>query len=270
MLWEDLKRNPENVWALGALVEVLKDPEPPRRGRGRARPPRENPRCRRHRPPQHALTPFIPSRARPFPSSAGLGTIDRRHRGRRTPLWLRTSHTSHFALRTSHSRTPHVERTSHPALRTDSGLRTPHSALRTFAISSLPNQTRNTRQNLRMHESDRSAVAQVCGGDGNAFQSLVERHSKYVFHVAYRLTGSSQDAEDVVQETFLKAYRQLSRFEARADFRTWLHRITVNCSIDFIRARRSARNRPGPLGCRGRGRRRPVARARARRPTGWR
>jgi RNA polymerase sigma-70 factor (ECF subfamily) len=90
-----------------------------------------------------------------------------------------------------------------------------------------------------MHESDRSAVAQVCGGDGNAFQSLVERHSKYVFHVAYRLTGSSQDAEDVVQETFLKAYRQLSRFEARADFRTWLHRIAVNCSIDFIRARRS-------------------------------
>jgi RNA polymerase sigma-70 factor (ECF subfamily) len=90
-----------------------------------------------------------------------------------------------------------------------------------------------------MHESDRSAVARVCGGDGTAFQSLVERHSKYVFHVAYRLTGSSQDAEDVVQETFLKAYRQLSRFEARADFRTWLHRIAVNCSIDYIRARRS-------------------------------
>jgi RNA polymerase sigma-70 factor, ECF subfamily len=90
-----------------------------------------------------------------------------------------------------------------------------------------------------MHESDRTAVAKVCGGDGNAFQSLVDRHSKYVFHVAFRLTGSSQDAEDVVQETFLKAYRQLSRFEARADFRTWLHRITVNCSIDYIRARRS-------------------------------
>lgn len=90
-----------------------------------------------------------------------------------------------------------------------------------------------------MHESDRQAVTQVVNGDGTAFQSLVERHSKYVFHVAYRLTGSSQDAEDVVQETFLKAYRQLSRFEARADFRTWLHRIAVNCSIDFIRARRS-------------------------------
>lgn len=90
-----------------------------------------------------------------------------------------------------------------------------------------------------MHDSDSSAVARVVDGDGNAFQSLVERHSKYVFHVAYRLTGSSQDAEDVVQETFLKAYRQLSRFEARANFRTWLHRIAVNCSIDYIRARRA-------------------------------
>jgi RNA polymerase sigma-70 factor (ECF subfamily) len=45
------------------------------------------------------------------------------------------------------------------------------------------------------------------------------------------------DAEDVVQETFLKAYKQLSRFESRANFSTWLHRIAVNCSIDLIRSR---------------------------------
>src|SRR5262245_31628194 len=89
-----------------------------------------------------------------------------------------------------------------------------------------------------MHESDRTAVANACDGDHDAFRSLVERHSRYVFNVAYRLTGSAQDAEDVVQIAFLKAYQQLSRFEARADFRTWLHRITVNCSIDLIRSRR--------------------------------
>jgi RNA polymerase sigma-70 factor (ECF subfamily) len=59
-----------------------------------------------------------------------------------------------------------------------------------------------------------------------------------VFSVAYRLTGSAEDAEDVVQNAFLKAYKQLSRFEARADFKTWLHRITVNCAIDLIRGRR--------------------------------
>jgi RNA polymerase sigma-70 factor (ECF subfamily) len=51
------------------------------------------------------------------------------------------------------------------------------------------------------------------------------------------MTGNAQDAEDVVQETFLKAYRQLGRFESRANFGTWLHRIAVNCSIDLIRGR---------------------------------
>ena len=89
-----------------------------------------------------------------------------------------------------------------------------------------------------MHESDRTSVARARDGDSEAFRSLVERHSRYLFNVAFRLTGSAQDAEDVVQDTFLKAYRQLNRFEARADFRTWLHRIAVNCSIDLIRTRR--------------------------------
>jgi RNA polymerase sigma-70 factor (ECF subfamily) len=89
-----------------------------------------------------------------------------------------------------------------------------------------------------MHESDRTAVALASDGDSESFRSLVERHSRYVFSVAYRLTGSVEDAEDVVQNAFLKAYKQLSRFEARADFKTWLHRITVNCAIDLIRSRR--------------------------------
>jgi RNA polymerase sigma-70 factor (ECF subfamily) len=89
-----------------------------------------------------------------------------------------------------------------------------------------------------MPESDRTTVARACDGDSEAFRSLVERHSRYVFSVAYRLTGSAEDAEDVVQTTFLKAFRQLSRFEARADFRTWLHKIAMNCSIDLVRSRR--------------------------------
>ena len=91
-----------------------------------------------------------------------------------------------------------------------------------------------------MHESDRdrAAVASARDGNSDAFRSLVERHSRYVFNVAYRLTANAPDAEDVVQTTFLRAYQQLSRFEARADFRTWLHRIAVNCSIDLIRSRR--------------------------------
>ncbi|MCA1563814.1 MAG: sigma-70 family RNA polymerase sigma factor [Acidobacteria bacterium] len=88
-----------------------------------------------------------------------------------------------------------------------------------------------------MPESDRVTVTRARDGDSEAFRALVERHSRSIFRVAHRMTGNQQDAEDVVQETFLKAYRQLTRFESRANFGTWLHRIAVNCSIDLIRSR---------------------------------
>ncbi|MBA3885539.1 MAG: sigma-70 family RNA polymerase sigma factor [Acidobacteria bacterium] len=89
-----------------------------------------------------------------------------------------------------------------------------------------------------MSHTDAAAVALARDGDSEAFRMLVERHSRAVFRLAHHMTGSAQDADDVVQETFLKAYRQLGRFESRANFGTWLHRIAVNCSIDLIRSRR--------------------------------
>jgi RNA polymerase sigma-70 factor (ECF subfamily) len=89
-----------------------------------------------------------------------------------------------------------------------------------------------------MPQTDAAAVALARDGDSEAFKALVERHSRAVYRLAHRMTGSPQDAEDVVQETFLRAYRQLGRFESRANFGTWLHRIAVNCSIDVIRARK--------------------------------
>ena len=88
-----------------------------------------------------------------------------------------------------------------------------------------------------MPQTDAAAVALARDGDSEAFRALVERHSRAVFRLAHRMTGNPSDAEDVVQETFLKAYKQLSRFESRANFGTWLHRIAVNCSIDLIRGR---------------------------------
>ncbi len=90
----------------------------------------------------------------------------------------------------------------------------------------------------RMEGVDRAAVAQVLAGDEDAFRALVERHSRAIFRLAYRMTANEQDAEDVVQETFLRAFRQLKRFESRSSFSTWLYRIAVNCSLDFIRKRR--------------------------------
>jgi RNA polymerase sigma-70 factor (ECF subfamily) len=88
-----------------------------------------------------------------------------------------------------------------------------------------------------MPELDAAVIAQARGGDSEAFRMLVERHSRAVYQLAYRVTGNAQDAEDVVQETFLKAYRQLGRFEARSSFGTWLHRIAMNCSVDLLRSR---------------------------------
>src|SRR5215213_3178627 len=88
-----------------------------------------------------------------------------------------------------------------------------------------------------MPQTDAAAVALARDGDSEAFRALVERHSRAVFRLAHRMTGNASDAEDVVQETFLRAYKQLGRFESRANFSTWLHRIAVNCSIDLIRAR---------------------------------
>jgi RNA polymerase sigma-70 factor (ECF subfamily) len=88
-----------------------------------------------------------------------------------------------------------------------------------------------------MQLDDAAAVAQAKGGDQEAFRVLVERHSRSIYRLAYRMTGKPEDAEDVVQETFVRAYKQLVRFEARSNFATWLYRIGFNCSIDYMRAR---------------------------------
>jgi len=89
-----------------------------------------------------------------------------------------------------------------------------------------------------MELGDSVAVAQARAGDPGAFRVLVERHSRNLFRLAYRMTGHQQDAEDVVQETFLRAYRQLAKFDERASFGTWLYRIAANCALDTIRARK--------------------------------
>src|SRR3954465_3761897 len=90
-----------------------------------------------------------------------------------------------------------------------------------------------------------AVLARARQGDSEAFRALVERHSRSVFRLAYRMTGNEHDAEDVVQESFLRAYRQLGRFESRADFGTWLYRIVANCSVDLMRARPSRQDQSG-------------------------
>src|SRR6195256_3053077 len=93
---------------------------------------------------------------------------------------------------------------------------------------------------MQMDATEAAAVlARARQGDSDAFRALVEQHSRSVFRLAFRMTGNEQDAEDVVQESFLRAYRQLGRFESRANFGTWLYRIVSNCAVDRMRSKQA-------------------------------
>src|SRR5438270_12154158 len=99
-----------------------------------------------------------------------------------------------------------------------------------------------------MELTDATFVAKARSGDADAFRVLVERHSRALFRLAFRMTGNEQDAEDVVQESFLRAYRQLGKFDERASFGTWLYRIATNCSLDPVRSRKRRSEQMAPAG----------------------
>ena len=89
-----------------------------------------------------------------------------------------------------------------------------------------------------MEDADAIAIERAKAGDSDGFRTLVQRHSRSVFRLAYRMTGNEFDAEDVVQETFLRAYKQLGNYESRSSFGTWIYRIASNYALDVIRSRK--------------------------------
>src|ERR1051325_9988800 len=90
-----------------------------------------------------------------------------------------------------------------------------------------------------MESLDAAAVALVRAGDRDAFRPIVERYSDMLFRLAYRITGNEADAEEIVQETFLRAYRKLDSFDGRSSVSTWLFRIATNCSLDLLDRRKT-------------------------------
>lgn len=80
-------------------------------------------------------------------------------------------------------------------------------------------------------------IERAIRGDLAAFQRLVERHSSQVFGLAFKLTCNADDADDVVQETFIKVWKKLGSFDGSAAFGTWLYRIASNSAIDLLRRR---------------------------------
>ncbi len=94
-----------------------------------------------------------------------------------------------------------------------------------------------------MPESDAVGVARAEAGDPDAFRDLVDRHSRRIYRLAFRMTGNAQDAEDAVQEALLRAYKQLRPVRVARELRDVAPPITVNCSIDLMRARSQERER---------------------------
>jgi RNA polymerase sigma-70 factor (ECF subfamily) len=85
--------------------------------------------------------------------------------------------------------------------------------------------------------SDARAVEQTLAGERDAYRVLVERYSLNLYRLAYRMTGNSHDAEEVVQEAFLRGYQKLGQFAGNSNFGTWVYRIAANYAIDRIRQR---------------------------------
>ena len=85
-------------------------------------------------------------------------------------------------------------------------------------------------------QPDEEIIASYVRGDHDAFALLVERHLTSVYGFALRLTGNSSDAEDIAQESFMKAWKHIARFEPqKARFKTWLMQIVRNTAIDHLR-----------------------------------
>ncbi len=87
-------------------------------------------------------------------------------------------------------------------------------------------------------EIDERLVARFRKGEAAAFDALVVRHRAGIYRLAYRLLGTHEDADDLAQEAFLRAYRSLARFRGESSFRTWMTRILINLAINARRSRR--------------------------------
>jgi RNA polymerase sigma-70 factor (ECF subfamily) len=93
-----------------------------------------------------------------------------------------------------------------------------------------------------MQVDDRTLVRQAQEGDLSAFDELIRRHQERVYATIYHMTSNHEDANDLTQETFVKAYKALGSFKGDSGFFTWVYRIAVNKTINFLKQRKNRHN----------------------------
>jgi RNA polymerase sigma-70 factor (ECF subfamily) len=97
------------------------------------------------------------------------------------------------------------------------------------------------RQNIAGQDEEAGFVLAAKSGDGQAFEILIERYQRRILAIARRFTRVREDAEDIVQQSFQKAFVHLHRFEGKSSFSTWLTRIAINEALMFLRKGRGIR-----------------------------
>jgi len=90
-----------------------------------------------------------------------------------------------------------------------------------------------------VRREERAAIEACLAGDASAFDALVVRHQKAIHRVCYRFTGNAEDAADLTQDVFVRAYRSLAKFRGTSAFSTWLYRIAVNVCLSFKASRKN-------------------------------
>jgi RNA polymerase sigma-70 factor, ECF subfamily len=111
-------------------------------------------------------------------------------------------------------------------------------------IAGFPKMSMDPAPHEALERPESALVAEAKSGNNTAFEELVNRYERKIYRLALRLTGNPQDAEDVLQETFLKAFEHLPEFRQDSRFYTWLVRIAVNEGLMKLRKRRSDKTEP--------------------------
>ena len=90
-----------------------------------------------------------------------------------------------------------------------------------------------------MKTYDQDLILQYQNGDQKSLELLIRRYLKPIYNFVYRYTGNAQDAEDITQETFVKVWRNLKKFDQQKSFKTWIFSIAKNSCIDFLKKKRA-------------------------------
>jgi RNA polymerase sigma-70 factor (ECF subfamily) len=98
---------------------------------------------------------------------------------------------------------------------------------------------RRTAQGVHDSDEEKLLIEKAQSGDRDAFEELIKRHDRDILRLAFHMLGNREEAREVFQETFLKAFRSLSRFRFESSFYTWIYRIATNVSLDHLRKRQT-------------------------------